>query len=396
MLVAAARSLERMAATGASRRVTHVVWEYGRPSETFVADTIGNLDALGWTGSVVTGGAINREWFPFPPDDRLHIARRPSTARRMLGRLRRQAAVERGAAWYTPGILATRPAIVHAHFGWAAPFAAPAARRLGVPLAVTFHATDVTVWPQDPGNRAAYGRLFPHIALAMAVSRFTEGKLREAGFDGPVEIEPAGVDLTELPFRGPRDGGAAETRVLFIGRLVPRKGLDVLLAALARLGRESVRLTVVGDGPLRAESEALAGELGLGAQVKFLGALPQAGVRRALAEADVLVLPSRTTDEGEAEGSPTVLKEALAVGLAVVATDNGGTVEVLPPELRHEIVPEDDADGLAARLGAVLDAHATWTDRATLGRRWVEEEFDASALARRLAARYEEALEARR
>ena len=237
---------------------------------------------------MVTGSLDDRRWFSFPPEERLHVARRPGVLTRAVGRLRPLAPVERGAAWYTSPIVGTRPDIVHAHFGWAAPYAAPAARRLGVPLAVTFHATDVTVWPtQDPLNQRAYDRVFPHIALAMAVSRFTEGKLREAGYTGPVAIEPAGVALDELPLRGARATSDA-TRLLFIGRLVPRKALDLLLRALAALDvDEDVRLVVVGDGPLRADSEALVRELGIREQVDFLGALPKADVAVALREADI-------------------------------------------------------------------------------------------------------------
>jgi colanic acid/amylovoran biosynthesis glycosyltransferase len=382
-------------AHAADRRVAHVMRDFGRPSETFVADTVANLDALGWEGWVVTGSVANRSWFPYPPDGRLLLARRPGPGARLRGRLRRQAVAERSAAWYTPGILAGRPAVVHAHFGWAAPLAAPAARRLRVPLAVTFHATDVTAWPrQDPRNARAYRRVFGAIDLAMAVSRFTERRLRAAGYTGEVAIEPAGVALDAFPFRGARDP-QPPTEALFIGRLVPRKGLDVLLRALARLERaEDVRLTVVGDGPQRSRLEALAGELGLTARVAFRGVLPAAGVRAALEAADVLVVPSRTLADGEAEGSPTVLKEALAVGVAVVATDNGGTAEVLPPEIRTEVVPEDDPDALAARLGRVLDARADWPARALAGRRWVEAEFDARALAERLSRRYEALLAA--
>lgn len=365
-------------------RVTHVARAYGLPSETFVAETVERLEAHGWEGRVVTASVGRRDWFPHPPDDRLHLARRPSLAARAAGRLRRRETVERSASWYTPAIVATAPDLVHAHFGWAGPLAAPAARRLDVPLAVTFHATDVTVWPNEvPGNRRAYDTLFERLELAMAVSRFTETALRRAGYSGPVAIEPAGISLADLPFRGPRPpGGPVE--LLFVGRLVPRKGLDVLLRALPALA--GARLTVVGDGPLRAHSEALAEEVG--GTVAFRGALPHAEVRSALLRSDVLVMPSRMTADGEAEGSPTVLKEALAVGLAVVATDNGGTVEVLPPEHRAEIVPEDDPDALAERIAALIADRDSWGARAAAGRRWVETEFDAERLAERLAERY--------
>ena len=83
-------------------------------------------------------------------------------------------------------------------------------------------------------------------------------------------------------------------------------------------------------------------------------------------------MPSRALTTGEVEGSPVVLKEALAVGVPVVATRTGGTEEVMPPEFRAELVPPDDAEALAARLEAVLSDRASWDERARIGRRWVE------------------------
>jgi glycosyltransferase involved in cell wall biosynthesis len=268
--------------------------------------------------------------------------------------------------------------------------ALPIAQRLGIPLLVSFHGTDVTVDPALPGRARHYRRLLQRLHRATAVSDFIEGKLRALGFAGDVDRVPAGVRLDRFPFRGPRTLNG-EVRLLFVGRQVPRKGLDVLLRALPQLSAtREVWLDVIGDGPSRAANEGLARELGLARRVVFHGAQPHDAVRDALGRADLLVLPSRTPPDGEAEGSPVITKEALAIGLPIVATDNGGTVETLPPAYRHELVPEDDAGALAARIDDVVAQHGRWPERVGEGRRWVEEQFDWRVLARRLAGIYEE------
>ena len=112
----------------------------------------------------------------------------------------------------------------------------------------------------------------------------------------------------------------------------------------------------------------------------------------ALREADVLVLPSRTTPAGQAEGLGNVVKEALAVGLEVAVADNGGLSEVMPPDRRGEMVPEGDATALAERLEALRQLRGDWPERARSGRRWVEQTFDWGMLARRMDDAYRRVL----
>jgi colanic acid/amylovoran biosynthesis glycosyltransferase len=179
-------------------------------------------------------------------------------------------------------------------------------------------------------------------------------------------------------------------KLLFVGRQVPCKGLDVLLRALPRIDAAlPVTLDVIGDGAGHGDNERLVREFGLERRVRFHGARSRKDVVAAMAEADILVVPSRVTPAGEAEGSPVAPKEALAVGLPVVATEVGGLPEVVPSEYRHELVPPDDPAALAARIGEVIAARANWPDRARAGRRFVEEMFDAARLGEQTARIYE-------
>jgi colanic acid/amylovoran biosynthesis glycosyltransferase len=390
------------------KRVLHAVTEFGVLSQPFIPERMLELERLGWQAWVATRSVSNRDQFPFPPDQRIACTRRPPLARRALGRLAGRYRSPLHASWWMAGpILKARPALVHAHFGWTAAEVLPVVKRAGLPLVVGFHGYDLTVFPKygavdlgaeahrPPRRHRPYARLLAELDLALVVSRFLEGKLRGLGFDGPVEVVPTGIDLGEFPFRGPRPSDDDESRLVFIGRQVPYKGLDVLLRAMARLAtsRSGLSLEVVGEGPTRRRNEALADQLGLSRLVRFHGALPRGDVVRLLSAADVLVAPSRTAPTGQAEGLGNVTKEALAVGLQVVATANGGLPETIPPPYRHELVPEADPVALSERLAKLLGERASWPGRARAGREWVERQFDWSRQAPRIADAYERAAE---
>lgn len=385
--------------------VAHVVNEYGHTSETFIRDSIEELERAGWEAWVFSQRVLNREACPHPPEERTIEAGAGLDGLAGLGRLLGRPPERRFAAAVEGAAARAGVAVVHAHFGWAAPFAQELARRVGAPLFVSFYGSDATVFPRARRGRRlraaarrrpthAYEELIGKADRVIAVSEFMAAKLRDLGFGSEIAVVPIGVRLERFPFRPPRPSGE-ETRLLFVGRLVPRKGLDLLLRALERVATEQpeVTLDVVGDGPSRAELEGLAERLGLARRVRFLGAQWPDGVLRAQREADLQVVPSRTMPSGEAEGSPTVTKEAQAVGLQLVATASGGTVETIAPPYRGELVPENDAEALADRILAVLDDRPAWPQRARCGRQWVEEQFDWRRLAPRIGGLYGEALE---
>lgn len=377
-----------------SQRVAHHMRRFGKRSETFVSDAIVAVQAHGWEGWVVTAELEQPPLPPVPPPERVLMGVAPSAAGRLLGRVRRLDAAQRRGRRLVAPVAQVAPRLIHAHFGWAGVDAMLAARQLGLPLVVSFHATDVTVYPNRGPDEARWTwQLYDQVAVGTSVSSFVDDALRRAGYAGPLVRVPAGVRMDQFPLTPP-DRHDGEDRLVFVGRLVARKGLDVLLRALAevRARRPGVVLTVVGEGEQLAELEALADALGLSGAVRWRGALPHAAVRQAMQDGDVVVMPSRTMPDGEAEGSPVVTKEALAIGRPVVATDSGGISETLPPALRGELVAYDDPDALAAQLLRVLE-QADWSARIDLGRRWVEQEFDWDVLGGRLASTYEQALE---
>jgi glycosyltransferase involved in cell wall biosynthesis len=372
---------------------------FGSASETFIVDRMLELDRLGWEASVGAKWMVDEPLYEFPPVARV-FAPRPRDELLRKGQPWRKG---REWWWLERPIGKVRPTLIHAHFGWTAREVLGAAEHYGIPLAAGFHGYDATVYPRygfdahdDPAAvtmpPGVYDELFRKADCIFATSNFIASKLRELGCERGIDVVPSGIRLENFPFRGPRPEAAAdELRLLFVARLVPYKGLDLVLEALARLangGSAAPTLTVIGEGPARKEYEDLAERLGIASLVDFRGRQPRTAVTDAFWAADVLVLPSRTTAAGQAEGLGNVVKEALAVGLEVAITDNGGLSETMPPERRGELVAEGDAMALAQRLDAIAGSRGDWRERAHDGRRWVETTFDWRQQALRLDQAY--------
>ncbi len=176
---------------------------------------------------------------------------------------------------------------------------------------------------------------------------------RELGRLGQVtDPIPMGVDVhrikAEAGERRPEPG-----RVLFVGRLVEKKGVDVLLRALGDV--PSSRLIVVGDGPRRADLELQAAAAGLARRVVFRGQQPRAEVMAELARAAVVAIPSQVGAGGDQDGTPVVLGEAMAAGVPVVVSDIGGLTDHVLDGRTGRVVPAGSAEALARALSDLLD-----------------------------------------
>lgn len=257
----------------------------------------------------------------------------------------------------TAKLLATRANVVHAHFGSDATLVLDAVHRMRVPLIVTFHGVDVTVWPHRNDYMARryqsrMPRLFDQADRLIAVSDFIASRLVALGaVESKVRVLPIGVPL---PPRSPFP--PSERRgVLFVGRLMPVKGLDDGLRAFSALASE-IRarhpLTVIGDGPERARLRSLAAELGV--SVTFLGSVPPGEVAQRMNESAVLLAPSKTAPNGAQEAFGMVFLEAAAAGLPAVAYRSGGVGEAVVHGRTGLLAPEGDARELAANLLKLL------------------------------------------
>lgn len=202
------------------------------------------------------------------------------------------------------------------------------------------------------------------------------------GFRNPVTVLPQlGVD--PLAFQqAVRSGEPKRAVVGYVGRLVPQKGLLVLLEAVARLSSD-VRLMVVGNGPLKHELLEKARTLGVGGRLELHEGVAHHEVPRYLQQMSVLALPSLTTPIWK-EQFGHVLIEAMACGVPVIGSDSGAIPEVITDA--GLVVPEGDVDALADTIQRLISAPALRVDLAARGRARVLAKYTNDSVARRLAA----------
>jgi colanic acid/amylovoran biosynthesis glycosyltransferase len=282
-------------------------------------------------------------------------------------------------------IRAREPVIIHAHFGTNAPPALTLGRRLGLPVLVTFHGYDISIAARSAGQQRARARVFRDAAHIIAVSAFIRDRLLDAGCPPDrVTVHHIGVDTDRF-----RPGDPALRRpgqVLFVGRLVAKKGLVHLIRAMQRLGAErpDAEVVVAGDGSLR---EALAREAAARrVPVRFLGVQTPAQVLDLMQRSALLCAPSVVTASGDAEGLPMTIVEAQAAGLPVIASPSGGSADGFQDGESGILVPAGDEDRLAAALRALLSDPSRRDRMAAAARDLAVRHFDL----RRQTARLEE------
>ncbi len=261
-------------------------------------------------------------------------------------------------------IRSSRPEVVHAHFEESGLAAVPVAHRLDVPLITTFHGYDVTARPLKTGVHAVLQHVYGHQrrrlqkvgTLFVAVSRFIRERLIERGYpDSRIAVVPIGVDVEYFSPRPQSEVKSGPPTVLFVGRLVEKKGLTYLLQAMVEVNKmvPKARLVVIGDGPLLEELCDEAIDLGL-PNVQIRGSCAPDVVRDEMARASVLVAPSVTAESGDSDGLPIVVCEAQAMGLPVVGSWHAGIPEILHDGVDGFIVPEKSVGQMAKAICLIL------------------------------------------
>ncbi len=290
--------------------------------------------------------------------------------------------------------------LLHAHFGLDGIEAAPIARALRIPLIITLHGFDINIHPHwwHAGKGGWLMRRYPERLLRLAhrenvhfiaVSEAIKQRAIAWGIpEAKLTVKYIGVDRSKF---GPGSVPVSKRarRVLFVGRLVEKKGCEYLMRAMQIVGRAvaDAELTVVGDGPLRAALESLATALGV--KATFKGFRSSTEVRQELDAARVFCLPSITAENGDAEGLAIVLLEAQASGVPVITSRFTGTHEGVAHGQTGFAFPERDVDDLAAKLTQVLLDNELADAMSAAGPAFVAEKFDIGTCTRDLELLYD-------
>jgi glycosyltransferase involved in cell wall biosynthesis len=295
-------------------------------------------------------------------------------------------------AGYLAEILAGEPVThLHAHFAHDPTMVAMFTHRLtGIPYSFTAHAKDIYLKTTPEVLRA-------EAQQAQAVVTCTEYNRKyladEVGLTpkGKVHCIYHGLDLSQFKFQWPRVPQTGAPLILSVARLVEKKGLNDLLCAadlLRRRGR-SFQIEIIGDGPLRQALKAQAEQLGLNGQLRLLGDVSHDSVCRAYQRASVFALPCIVAADGDRDGIPNVLAEAMASGLPVVATPVSGIPELIESEQQGLLVPPSNPLQLADALERLLTQPELCGRLARAARDKVETCFSLEGASTRLLALFQ-------
>jgi glycosyltransferase involved in cell wall biosynthesis len=291
------------------------------------------------------------------------------------------------------------PRLIHAHFGFDGVEAWPIARSLGVPLLVTLHGSDITTrmewFAQGRAGRRWQGYPARLARLAqeervtfIAISESIRQAAMAAGLpESRIVVRPIGIDHSRFV---PGGAPVAERRpvILFLGRLVEKKGCIYLLEAFERIRAQlpQAELIVGGDGPERPKLAGRAASIG---GVRFVGAFTRELAKTLMEEARVFCLPSVTAENGDAEGLGLVILEAQASGLPVVTSARGGATEGIQDGVTGYAFAERDVAGLTERLLALLTDDALAARFSAAGPPFVAANHDLHKQTAQLEALYD-------
>jgi colanic acid/amylovoran biosynthesis glycosyltransferase len=293
---------------------------------------------------------------------------------------------------------ARAPRLVYAHFAPDGYAAMQLAEQLGVPLVTALHGYDVTI-SDEAMSRTRLGRAYLQGrstlqrtgALFLSCSDYVRARGLEMGYPADRTIvHSIGVDVER--FKPPGVLWPREKSVLFVGRLVEKKGCGSLIEAMVGVQRRypAAELVVIGGGPLRADYEARA--IALGVRCRFLGVQPTAVVRDRMSRASVFCVPSVVAASGDAEGFGMVFIEAQAMGLPVVSTFSGGIPEAVKNGETGLLVAEGDSAALAEAILRLMQDEALWQQYSLAGRGNVVNHFNLAQQTGRLENLFEQLL----
>ena len=382
---------------GTAPPVLYVLKRFPRLSETFILREVLGLEAAGVR--VMVDALLPPEEGPTHPElDALrtrvrYLPRHPRLRDRTVLRVHARVAARHPLRWVALAIRSRRDHTwrrfvqaglvagrirnegaphVHAHFATAAcEVATMAARLAGVTCSVTAHAKDI--YHRDNVPHLARRLAGAHTVVTVSAHNVghLKGVLTAAGRSPDVRHIANGVPIA------PAADPAASLTLLSVARLVPKKGLDLLLEAATLLVERhpQLRVDIIGDGPMRDELTAQIDRRGLVGRVRLLGVATTSEVIVAMTLARAVVLPCRIDADGDRDVMPTVLVEALARGVPVVSTDVVGIGELVTDGETGLLVGPEDAAGLAAALDRLLVDPVLAVRLGDAGRRLVGQRF---------------------
>lgn len=379
-------------------RVVHIKRTYLPISETFVYSYLKNM--TGVESHVLAEKQENIDLFPF---ERRHVLM--SQNRLTIGYARLVHKLTRspktGFAVLPKSPFAERmckiikPDVIHAHGGYDGFNFVSLKDRLRIPFVTTFYGRDIGAGSKHPYWRKAYSILFGMGDLFLVEGPAMKQKLLALGCPTEkVRIQRIGVDLSRFSRddRGKRSD-TDKVLILMCGRMVEKKGMEYGIRAFSNVHSRfpNTELRIIGDGPKYGELKRLVSSLELNSSIKMLGYMSHEQYAVQSRATQIFVQPSVTAEDGDSEGgAPTTLLEMQAMGVPIVSTYHDDIPQVVVEGKSAFLVKERDVDGLAEKIGFLVENPQVWGKMGGKGREHVEGKHDICRLAKELEAIYVE------
>ena len=265
-------------------------------------------------------------------------------------------------------------------------------------IITVFHGYDITQYIHNNG-RDAYKYLFDKGDFFLPISQRWKNELISLGCrKEKIMVHRMGIDVEKYNDFHRNTKGDDKLKIITIARFVEKKGIRYGVEAVGQVVKEhpEIEYRIIGDGPLRDEIESVIDQLKLREKIKLLGWKSEAEILKYMNDSDILLLSSVTSNDGDQEGIPVVLMEAMAMGLPVVSTFHSGIPELVQDGISGFLAPERDVSGLAKKLRHCIEHPELWPSILKEAHNTIIQNYNIDDLNDRLVMIYQQLLDSHR